>query len=102
MPSLLEYYGYMFHFQALMAGPVIFYRDYIHFIHGTGNGTGTSDKSAQTKEVVLEPSPTIAVAKKVVASMVYALLLLKFLPLFPIQVVKGLYLHWWIAPLNIG
>lgn len=35
MPTTLEYFSYIFHFQALMAGPVIFYRDYIDFIHGT-------------------------------------------------------------------
>ena len=34
MPTTLEYFSYVFHFQALMAGPVIFYRDYIDFIHG--------------------------------------------------------------------
>jgi lysophospholipid acyltransferase 1/2 len=34
MPSALEYYSYMFHFQAIMCGPVLFYRDYIDFIHG--------------------------------------------------------------------
>lgn len=36
MPTALEYFSYVFHFQALMAGPVIFYRDYIDFIHGSG------------------------------------------------------------------
>lgn len=36
MPTTLEYFSYVFHFQALMAGPVIFYRDYIDFIHGSG------------------------------------------------------------------
>lgn len=34
MPTALEYFSYVFHFQALMAGPVIFYRDYIDLIHG--------------------------------------------------------------------
>jgi hypothetical protein len=34
MPTVLEYFSYMFHFQALMCGPVLFYRDYIDFIHG--------------------------------------------------------------------
>lgn len=34
MPTILEYFSYVFHFQALMAGPVIVYRDYIDFIHG--------------------------------------------------------------------
>jgi hypothetical protein len=34
MPTALEYFSYMFQFQALMCGPVLFYRDYIDFIHG--------------------------------------------------------------------
>ena len=34
MPTLLEYFSYIFHFQVLMCGPVIFYRDYIDFING--------------------------------------------------------------------
>lgn len=35
MPTTLEYFSYVLHFQALMAGPVIFYRDYIDFIQGS-------------------------------------------------------------------
>lgn len=38
IPTMLEYFSYVFHFQALMAGPVIFYRDYIDFIHGRNIG----------------------------------------------------------------
>lgn len=34
MPTVLEYFSYIFHFQALMCGPVLFYRDYIDFING--------------------------------------------------------------------
>ena len=34
MPTLLEYFSYIFHFQVLMCGPVVFYRDYIDFING--------------------------------------------------------------------
>lgn len=35
VPSPLEYFSYVLHFQALMAGPVLFYVDYINFIQGT-------------------------------------------------------------------
>lgn len=35
MPSALEYFSYVLHFQALMAGPILFYVDYINFIDGT-------------------------------------------------------------------
>lgn len=35
VPSPLEYFSYVLHFQALMAGPILFYVDYINFIDGT-------------------------------------------------------------------
>lgn len=34
VPSPLEYFAYMLNFQSLMAGPLVFYRDYIEFIEG--------------------------------------------------------------------
>lgn len=94
VPSILEYFAYMFQFQALMAGPIIFYRDYIEFIHGTNfiTRSGTCIKLDEhnygEKEMVLEPSPLLAVMRKVVASLVYALLLTQYVPVFPIRIIK--------------
>lgn len=34
VPSPLEFFSYVFHFQGIMAGPFVFYRDYIEFIEG--------------------------------------------------------------------
>lgn len=34
LPSALEFFSYVFHFQGLMAGPMVFYTDYIEFIEG--------------------------------------------------------------------
>lgn len=34
IPSILEYFSYVLHFQGLMAGPMVFYNDYIEFIEG--------------------------------------------------------------------
>lgn len=34
IPTALEFFSYTFHFQGLMAGPVVFYRDYVDFIDG--------------------------------------------------------------------
>ncbi|KAG8308480.1 Lysophospholipid acyltransferase 1 [Homalodisca vitripennis] len=34
IPSVLEYFAYIFHFHVLMAGPVVFYKDYIEFVNG--------------------------------------------------------------------
>lgn len=39
--------------------------------------------------MVLEPSPLLAVMRKVVASLVYALLLTQYVPVFPIRIIKG-------------
>lgn len=93
MPTTLEYFSYIFHFQALMAGPVIFYRDYIDFIHGHHLPGAKSlacfyDKNSQEKEIVLEPSPNLVVVKKVAASLACAFIFIKFIPVFPIQRVK--------------
>ncbi|KAL0102364.1 hypothetical protein PUN28_018705 [Cardiocondyla obscurior] len=93
MPTTLEYFSYIFHFQALMAGPIIFYRDYIDFIHGhhlpgARSLAGFYEKKSQEKEIILEPSPTLVVVKKVAASLACALIFITFLPIFPIQRVK--------------
>ncbi|XP_066994422.2 lysophospholipid acyltransferase 6 [Anabrus simplex] len=94
MPTALEYFSYMFHFQALMCGPVIFYRDYMDFIYGrnflahaqpTANGL---DKNSNSRKVVLEPSPCLVVFKKVVCSLLCALVFIKLIPSFPITRVK--------------
>lgn len=92
MPTTLEYFSYVFHFQALMAGPVIFYRDYIDFIHGRnprGAKSLTTDKnSVQYTEIVIEPSPALAVVKKLVLSLLCAAMFVTLIPLHPIQRIK--------------
>lgn len=35
LPTALEFFSYVLHFQGLMAGPLVFYKDYIDFIEGT-------------------------------------------------------------------
>lgn len=93
MPTTLEYFSYVFHFQALMAGPVILYRDYIDFIQGhklTGQKplTGCDKNSGHYSEIVLEPSPVLVVIKKVVASLLFAVMFVTFIPYYPIQKLK--------------
>lgn len=46
LPSALEFFSYVLHFQGLMAGPLVFYKDYIEFIEGTNilkHNTNVSD-----------------------------------------------------------
>ncbi|XP_078052287.1 lysophospholipid acyltransferase 6 [Augochlora pura] len=93
MPTTLEYFSYVFHFQALMAGPVILYRDYMDFIQGhnlTGSKplTGCDKNSGHYSEIVLEPSPVKVVIKKVVVSILCAATFVTFIPSYPIQKLK--------------
>ncbi|KAJ8676449.1 hypothetical protein QAD02_012236, partial [Eretmocerus hayati] len=92
MPTMLEYFSYVFHFQTLMAGPIIFYRDYIDFIQGRGQKllktNSIEDQTSKVNEIVLEPSPVKVVVKKVLASLLCAFVFVSLLPLFPIEKIK--------------
>lgn len=85
-PSFIEYFGYNLQFPSLMAGPVIFYTDYIDFIEG--NSYVKVPISSTSSEVVNEPSPIKAVIKKVTIALFCAFIFVKFLPRFPISRVK--------------
>ncbi|KAH8309207.1 hypothetical protein KR059_006852 [Drosophila kikkawai] len=91
MPSALEYFSYVWHFPSILAGPLVFYKDYIDFVEGynllsSPPGNGNLDNSK--KEVVLEPSPTKAVIRKVVGSLVCAFIFMKFVKLYPVKDMK--------------
>ncbi|XP_011498421.1 PREDICTED: lysophospholipid acyltransferase 2 isoform X2 [Ceratosolen solmsi marchali] len=108
MPTMLEYFSYIFHFQALMVGPIIFYRDYIDFIHGRGHKllTNASDEqNGQVNKIIMEPSPNVVVIKKVIASLICALIFIILLPSYPIKKIKDeeflnntsmLYKYWYL------
>ncbi|XP_055916013.1 lysophospholipid acyltransferase 6 [Eupeodes corollae] len=92
LPSALEYFSYVLNFQGLMAGPLVFYRDYIEFIEGynllkSPTSNGNLD-NGNTKEIIIEPSPTKAVIKKVIGSMVCAFIFMKFVKVYPIKTLK--------------
>ncbi|XP_060527652.1 lysophospholipid acyltransferase 6 [Cylas formicarius] len=88
VPSLLEFFSYSMMFPSLMAGPVIFYNDYIAFIEG-GMCAGTKKPPLDAKRVILrDPSPARAVFRKVCAAVVCALVFVLFLPTFPISKIK--------------
>lgn len=91
VPSPLEYFSYVLNFQSLMAGPLIFYRDYIDFIEGCNiirksNSNGKLEES--NKKIVHEPSPVKAVLKKVLASVVCAYIFVKLINVYPIKNIK--------------
>ncbi|XP_050293206.1 lysophospholipid acyltransferase 6 [Anthonomus grandis grandis] len=87
MPSLLEYFSYSLMFPTLMAGPMIFYKDYIEFINGHPSTTNNI-KSTSNQVVFHEPSPLRAICKKVILAIICALIFVLFLPKFPISRVK--------------
>uniref|UniRef100_A0A182JQ34 Lysophospholipid acyltransferase 1 n=1 Tax=Anopheles christyi TaxID=43041 RepID=A0A182JQ34_9DIPT len=90
LPSPLEFFSYTLHFQGLMAGPLVFYKDYIDFIEGCHiiKQTSASAKYDIEKKIVHEPSPVKAVVKKVIASLVCALIFVKFATIYPIKTMK--------------
>lgn len=51
LPSALEYFAYVLHFQGLMAGPLVFYRDYIEFIEGSHILKHTPSSNVSTSSV---------------------------------------------------
>ncbi|XP_001360700.3 lysophospholipid acyltransferase 1 isoform X1 [Drosophila pseudoobscura] len=91
MPSALEYFSYVWHFQSILAGPLVFYKDYIEFVEGynllkrpSTNGSLDNGK----RELVLEPSPTKTVIRKVIGSLVCAFIFMKFVKLYPVKNMK--------------
>ncbi|XP_034107167.1 lysophospholipid acyltransferase 6 isoform X1 [Drosophila nasuta] len=91
MPSALEYFSYVWHFQSLMAGPLVFYKDYIEFVEGynllkrpASNASLDNGKS----ELVVEPSPTKTVIRKVLGSLVCAFIFMKFVKIYPVKNMK--------------
>lgn len=93
LPSALEFFSYTLHFQGLMAGPLIFYKDYIDFIEGyhilKQTAATNQAKYEIEKKIVHEPSPVKAVVRKVIASLVCALIFVKFATIYPIKAMKG-------------
>ncbi|XP_071451612.1 lysophospholipid acyltransferase 6 [Hetaerina americana] len=94
IPNPLEYFSFMFHYQALMAGPMVFYVDYIDFINGTNflkhspPQNGSLDRNSNSRKVVIEPSPFPMVFQKVILSFVCISLFMYLMPMFTISRVK--------------
>ncbi|KAJ8981426.1 hypothetical protein NQ317_015628 [Molorchus minor] len=87
MPSSLEYFSYMLMFPSIMAGPIIFYKDYIEFIQGNAYNI-PQNNSVNDNTVTYEPSPARAVVEKVIIALFCALVFVNFLPRYPISRIK--------------
>jgi lysophospholipid acyltransferase 1/2 len=111
LPSALEYFSFLLHFQGLMAGPLVFYKDYIEFIEGyqilkhTPSSNSNLNKNLNGTRITIEPSPTKAVVKKVIGCLICAFVFMKFSTIYPIESLKDndfsantsfLYKFWFI------
>lgn len=89
VPTALEFFSYTLHFQGLMAGPMVFYRDYIDFIDGSQylkkSRSSNVEGVQMAKEILLEPSPIVPVVKKVIASFVCAGIFMWLAEVYPIR-----------------
>ncbi|BES92546.1 MBOAT, membrane-bound O-acyltransferase family [Nesidiocoris tenuis] len=83
VPTMLEYFSYMFQFHTLMAGPFVLYGDYTEFI------SGENLRKFMDADHPKEPSPTLEVLKKVVISILCAILYTVVYPYFPITRLKS-------------
>lgn len=86
-PTLMEYFSYMLLFPSLMAGPVIFYNDYMEFIEGKAY-TKIQGTPQNGRIVVHEPSPIKVICQKTCVALICAYIFVIFLPKFPISRAK--------------
>uniref|UniRef100_A0A1B0DAP9 Uncharacterized protein n=1 Tax=Phlebotomus papatasi TaxID=29031 RepID=A0A1B0DAP9_PHLPP len=80
--------------KGILAGPIVFYRDYMEFIegyhilkHAPGSSSAMSG-SYWGKEIIQEPSPMKSVINKVAASLICAYIFMKFVTMYPIETIK--------------
>lgn len=88
LPNFLEFFSYTLMFPSLMAGPVIFYKDYIDFIEGHPITHYKKPTPSSKQIVVRDPSPVRVVIKKMVLAIICAVVFILFLPRFPISRIK--------------
>lgn len=72
VPDALEFWSYIFQFQSMLAGPLVFFKDFRQFIY--------YDES---------PSSVVVVLKKLFGSIFFALLYLKVAPSYNISHLRG-------------
>lgn len=83
--TLLEYFSYIFQFQSLMCGPLVFYNDYIEFVEGKQYSRYLTTDGKSHVSMSQEPSPSAAVFRKCVCSGFFALFLVVVVPRFPLS-----------------
>ncbi|RWS31105.1 Membrane-bound O-acyltransferase domain-containing protein 2-like protein [Leptotrombidium deliense] len=79
VPSLLEFFSYIFQFQSFMSGPLIYYNDYIEFIEGKN-----FSRHLEGNPNKIRPTQMGAVLWRLWISITFAIMWLIFSPKFPI------------------
>jgi len=86
LPSTLEYFSYIFSFHGVLIGPIAFYHDYKRFVEGTGYKDITTGKYPSLPTPLLKsPHPMGAIMKKLVQCLICGYLMVKIMPLIPMQ-----------------
>ncbi|RWS04110.1 lysophospholipid acyltransferase 2-like protein [Dinothrombium tinctorium] len=80
IPSLLEFLSYIFQFQSLMCGPLVYYNDYIEFIEGKNFARHMEGNTTKSK-----PTAMWAVMRRLSISVFFAIMLLTLTPKFPVD-----------------
>ncbi|XP_021371499.1 lysophospholipid acyltransferase 1-like isoform X2 [Mizuhopecten yessoensis] len=63
-PSILSYYSYIFCFHGVMAGPLVFYTDYTHFINGENLKVSEPETKSLNNHQIDKPTPSPETAMK--------------------------------------
>ncbi|KAK8768857.1 lysophospholipid acyltransferase 6 [Amblyomma americanum] len=95
LPSPLEFYSYILHYQTLMCGPLVFFNDYLDFIRGRQflrHSVRTGLRGNPTQ--ITEPSPNWETARKLFISFLSALSIVYLLSAYPIEyITQDEFLH---------
>eukprot|EP00057_Strongylocentrotus_purpuratus_P033689 XP_792401.2 PREDICTED: lysophospholipid acyltransferase 2 [Strongylocentrotus purpuratus] len=85
IPSIVEYLSFMFYPQGVLIGPIVYYANYSVFIEGTQHKV--LEVNSEGKEVIVyrEPSAAMAITKKLIFTILCALVLQLLVPKYPIM-----------------
>ena len=90
IPSVLEFFAYVFQFTNVLCGPMVYYTDYIEFI----DGTNFRKYARSVKPAALERSLWKAVIKKLSIALFFGAMVAFYCPRFTINRLKGIFLKF--------
>lgn len=97
LPGIAEYWGFIFCFGNLLAGPSLEFKDYRNFINGTGDWASPAGKQG-----VLRPSASSAAVAATAVGVVSLALHLLLLPTFNVALVTSEWYNSASVPLRFG